>query len=146
MDAPGIPDFEEIKANLKIALSYAPNRDMRSTAYNRLDSIDRLILISKADAAAIRGTISGLTAAIGYLKEAQKLTSDKAQKASIALRIAEYEAELAALEGAAEEEAAVQEQAAANAAAQKEKEAVAPDNAVVENESEEVPTTDAEHH
>ncbi len=150
MDVPGIPDFEEIKANLKIALSYAPNREKRSAVYDRLDNIDRLILMYKAETAAIRGTTSGLTAAIGFLKEARKLSADKAQKESIALTIEGYEAALAALEK--EKEAAGQEQATTDTAAQQaektevEEETVTheanPDNAVP---PEEAPASNAEH-
>jgi colicin import membrane protein len=80
LDVPGIPDFEGIKATLKTALKYGSTNALRTTAYERMDNIDRLILTYKADVAASRGSIDDLTAAIGFLEEAAKLTTDESQE------------------------------------------------------------------
>jgi hypothetical protein len=113
LDVPGIPDFEGIKATLKTALEYGSTNTLRTVAYQRLDNIDRLILSYKADVAASRGTIDDLEAAIGFLKAADKLTTDKDQGELIARTIATHEAAIAALE-----EQAAAEQAAAEAEAE----------------------------
>ncbi|HSO19094.1 MAG TPA: hypothetical protein VLT88_06535, partial [Desulfosarcina sp.] len=111
LDVPGIPDFEGIKATLKNALEYGSTRDLRQLAYERLDNIDRLILTYKADVAASRGTIADLEAAIGFLEDADKLTTDKGQEEMIAQKIAAHQAAIAVLE-----EQAAAEQAALEAA------------------------------
>ena len=106
LDVPGIPDFAEIKSTLKTALKYGSTNSIRTVAYERLDNIDRLILTYKADVAASRGTIDDLTAAIDFLEDADKLTTDEAQEALIAQKIAAYGATITALE----EETAAEEQ------------------------------------
>jgi hypothetical protein len=73
MDVPGSPDFVGIKKALNQAMSYAINTQMRKTAIAKIDSIDRMILVYKADAAAGRGTVDGLHDAQTYLKRAAAL-------------------------------------------------------------------------
>ena len=73
MDVPGSPDFVGIKKALNQALSYAITTDMRKTAIAKIDSIDRMILVYKADAAAGRGTVEGLEDARAHLKKAALL-------------------------------------------------------------------------
>ena len=90
MEVPGMPDFVGIKSYLNRALSFATTEDLRQTAHVRINHIDRLILLYKADVAATKGTRSGLEAALGYLDQAAKLNPDeieteliKKKKASI---------------------------------------------------------------
>ena len=90
MEVPGMPDFVGIKSYLNRALSFATTEDLRQTAHVRINHIDRLILLYKADVAATKGTRSGLEAALGYLDQAVKLNPDeieteliKKKKASI---------------------------------------------------------------
>ncbi len=90
MEVPGMPDFVGIKSYLNRALSFATTEDLRQTAHGRINQIDRLILLYKADVAATKGTRSGLEAALGYLDQAVKLNPDeieteliKKKKASI---------------------------------------------------------------
>ncbi|MGA6924220.1 MAG: hypothetical protein WBY88_00985, partial [Desulfosarcina sp.] len=119
LDRPGIPDFESIKTTLKQALEYGSTRELRTTAYDRLDHIDRLILVYKADVAASRGTIDDLTSAVAYLKHADKLTKDPTQEEMIARKIASHEAAIVTLkERAAAEKAASEAQAEAAQQAQ----------------------------
>jgi hypothetical protein len=75
LDVPGAPNFDEVKAYLETALAYAANQDLRDIAYARLNNIDLLILIYKADVAGSRGTIDSLQAALGYLAEAKHLAN-----------------------------------------------------------------------
>ena len=109
LDVPGIPDFEGIKETLKVALEFGSSSSLRDVAYQRLDNIDRLILTYKADVAASRGTIQDLTAAIGFLQEADKLTKDPAVEERIARKIADHQAVIATLEEQAEAERAAAE-------------------------------------
>jgi hypothetical protein len=90
MEVPGMPDFVGIKSYLNRALSFATTEDLRQTAHVRINHIDRLILLYKADVAATKGTRSGLEAALGYLDQAARLNPDeieteliKKKKASI---------------------------------------------------------------
>jgi colicin import membrane protein len=109
LDVSGIPDFEGIKATLKTALEYGNTSALRAVAYERLDNIDYLILTYKADVAASRRNMDDLQSAIGFLKEAKKLTANQAQKALIDQKIAAHEAAIIALrEQAAAEAAAVE--------------------------------------
>ena len=144
LDVPGIPDFEAIKATLKIALEYGSSSALRDVAYQRLDNIDRLILDYKADVAASRGTIEGLTAAIGFLKEADKLTRDEVLEERITQKIAAHEAAIAVLEEQAEveaEAARLAEEAAAEEAAAQEEQAAAEAETLGEQET---PAAEAE--
>ena len=90
MEVPGMPDFVGIKSYLNRALSFATTEDLRQTAHGRINQIDRLILLYKADVAAIKGTRSGFETALDYLDQAAKLNPDdieteliKKKKASI---------------------------------------------------------------
>jgi hypothetical protein len=76
MDVPGLPDFSGIRSDLDRALSYATTEAQRTEARLRINKIDRLILLYKADVAAGRGTPSGLETAAAYLQEAAKLHPD----------------------------------------------------------------------
>ena len=73
MDVPGSPDFVGIKKALNQAMTYAITTEMRKTAIAKIDSIDRMILVYKADAAAGRGTVDGLQDAQAYLNKAASL-------------------------------------------------------------------------
>ncbi|MBC2712921.1 MAG: hypothetical protein HGJ94_18595 [Desulfosarcina sp.] len=135
LGVPGIPDFKGIKATLKTALEYGSTNTLRTVAYDRLDNIDRLILTYKADVAASRGTIDDLDSAIGFLKDADKLTTDRVQEEMIAQKITAHEAAITALE-----EQAAAEQAVAEAEAEAERQA----EAVVAEQAEAVVAEQAE--
>ena len=77
MEVPGMPDFVGIKSYLNRALSFATTDDLRQTALGRINQIDLLILLYKADVAAIKGTRSGFETAMDYLDQAAKLNPDK---------------------------------------------------------------------
>jgi colicin import membrane protein len=129
LQAPGIPDFEGIKSELKTALAYGSNKELRALAYDRIDNIDRLILVHKADVFASRGTLEDIESAIDYLKDAEKLTRDDAQAAMIGQKIERLKAGITALE----------EQAAAEAAAAEAETEAEAEVAESEAESEEAP-------
>ena len=77
MEVPGMPDFVGIKSYLNRALSFATTDDLRQTALGRINQIDLLILLYKADVAAIKGTRSGFETALDYLDQAANLNPDK---------------------------------------------------------------------
>ncbi|WP_319409304.1 histone H1-like repetitive region-containing protein [uncultured Desulfosarcina sp.] len=141
LDVPGIPDFEGIKATLKTALEYGSSSALRKVAYQRLDNIDRLILTYKADVAASRGTIDDLKAAIGFLRSAGKLTTDKAQEELVAQKIAAHEATIKALEEQAAAELAATEAESESVAAEQ-----AEDTPEATEKSETPPEPGAEQH
>lgn len=76
MEVPGMPDFIGIKSYLNRALSFATTAELRQIANARINQIDRMILVYKADVAAIKGTRSGLEAALNYLNQAAELNPD----------------------------------------------------------------------
>jgi hypothetical protein len=77
MEVPGMPDFVGIKSYLNRALSFATTEELHQTAHARINQIDRLILLYKADVAAIKGTPSGLETALDYLEQAAELNPDE---------------------------------------------------------------------
>jgi hypothetical protein len=52
LEAPDMPDFSGIKLYLKMALSYGVTDELRQAAFNRLNTIDMMIYLYKADVAA----------------------------------------------------------------------------------------------
>jgi hypothetical protein len=88
MDVPGLPDFVGIKSYLNRALSYATTDALRNTAKARINSIDLMILLYKADAAASKGTVAGLETAIKYLDQASTLGPDDIEAKLIKQKLA----------------------------------------------------------
>lgn len=108
MDAAGSPNFEDVKSNLNQALQYATTAEMRSRARTRIQTIDRLTLLYKADVAAARGTAEGYRSALAFLQQAQDLNPDEIEANLIRQKIQSIEKQMTALE---------QDKAAAQAAA-----------------------------
>jgi hypothetical protein len=88
MEVPGLPDFVGIKSYLNRALSYATTNALRETARARINSIDLMILLYKADAAASKGSVAGLESAIKYLDQASKLGPDEIEAKLIKQKLA----------------------------------------------------------
>lgn len=80
MQVSGMPDFVGIKSYLNRALFYATTDALRSAAKSRINSIDLMTLLFKADAAASKGTITGFENAIKYLRQASALNPDEIEK------------------------------------------------------------------
>ncbi len=121
--APGLPDFEGIKSQVEKALAFSATVEMRDIARARLDKIDRLILLYKADVAITRGNREALEAAGDYLKEADRLSAETVDEELIAVKLAlvgEMLTALDAQEAAEAEASAAAEAAAAEEAAQTE--------------------------
>jgi hypothetical protein len=79
LNVPGIPDFDSIRSSLNRALGFAVTDTHRSTVRGRLNTIELMTLLYKADVAASRGTAADLEASLGYLREAGALRLDETQ-------------------------------------------------------------------
>ncbi len=79
LEVPGLPDFDGIKIYLNDARKFAINKNMRKTISLRINSIERMILLYKADVAISKGTVKSIDAAIKHLTSAQKLIANPAQ-------------------------------------------------------------------
>jgi len=76
----GQPDFEAIKSELSKAIAFAPSALHQKDAKNRLNKIECLFLIYKADVAAGKGTLEGYESAINDLNRAKALGVEEPQK------------------------------------------------------------------
>jgi hypothetical protein len=79
LNVPGIPDFESIRSTLNRALAFAITDTHRNTVRGRLNTIELMTLLYRADVAASRGTSNDLEASLGYLREASALRLDETQ-------------------------------------------------------------------
>ena len=87
LEVSGMPDFKGVKKYLNRALSYATSDTPIKAAYDRLNNIELMILLYKADVAASKATISNLKDAKVYLTQASKLDVDKPQAEMIKQKI-----------------------------------------------------------
>jgi hypothetical protein len=128
---PGVPNFDAIKAELKSALEFASEPEMRDSALSRLTQIDMSILLYKTNVAQQRGSVEDLEAALNFLGQTAALDLEPRQaelidqkKVAVKEQLTELEAQQAEAEKAAAEaaaaEAAAAEAAAAEAAAAEE--------------------------
>ncbi|MBW2644252.1 MAG: hypothetical protein JRC89_13055 [Deltaproteobacteria bacterium] len=97
LEVSGIPDFEGIKNYLNRALPYAVTSASTEAAYNRLNNIELMILLYKADVAAGKSTISDLKDAKRYLNEAERLSTDDLQADMINQKIDAVDKQIATL-------------------------------------------------
>ena len=112
LEVPGVPDTAALTRNLEEAIRYAPDREMRDAARDRLMGIHMQTLIQKAQAALNRGTIESAQEAIGFLKEAAQYDLSAAEAEMVQRKIEEAEGVLANREAAkaeAEKAAAAKE-------------------------------------
>ncbi|MBL0701182.1 MAG: hypothetical protein JJV92_09915 [Desulfosarcina sp.] len=82
-----LPDFDGIKHNLDNALNYGVTAELRETAQNRLNMIDFMILVYKADIAAEKASLSSLNSAMSYYKEAAGLNPAEDQAEQLKQKI-----------------------------------------------------------
>ncbi|MEJ2156141.1 MAG: hypothetical protein P8X96_12445, partial [Desulfobacteraceae bacterium] len=103
LEVPGLPDYEGIKAYLHKAEDYIVSSEMRSAVSTRLNNIQRMTLLYKADVALSKDTDESLESAIKLLKAAGQLTSNSAQDEEITQKIEHARARRAELKSAAEQ-------------------------------------------
>ncbi len=87
LEVSGMPDFKGVKKYLNRALSYATSDTPIEAAYARLNNIELMILLYKADVAASKATISDLKDAKVYLTLTSKLDLDEPQAEMIKQKI-----------------------------------------------------------
>jgi colicin import membrane protein len=87
LDGPGMPDFDNIKEYLNKSLAYATTRVMKTVIKNRLDAINLMVLLYKADVAAGKNSLEGLKTARDYLKEALGYQMDELESARIKQKV-----------------------------------------------------------
>jgi len=108
---PGMPDFERIKAYLNKAVPYAATKKHRKLITARLNNIDQMILLIKADVAGSKETIEDYEAALEHLKQAAALDVDGSKSALIKEKVAAVESSKAGLEQKIEQEQKAVEEA-----------------------------------
>jgi len=111
LEKPGMPDFEGIKAYLNKAVPYAVTEKHHKLVTARLNNIDQMILLIKADVAASKETIADHEAALEYLKQAEALDVDESKSALIKEKVAAVESSKAGLEQKIEQEQKAVEEA-----------------------------------
>jgi colicin import membrane protein len=83
LEVPGLPDFDGIKTYLRDAKKYAIDDTMRKNAGSRLNNIERMTLLYKADVAISKRTVTSLEAAIKHLTSAKRLITNPTQAQEI---------------------------------------------------------------
>lgn len=83
LDEPGVPDFDGVKVYLNKSLDYATTREMKTVVNSRLDAINLMVLLYKADVAASKNTPEDLKAARDYLEEALSYRVDELESTRI---------------------------------------------------------------
>ena len=104
LKVPGLPDFEGIKKYLNKAMAYKTTPDSAEAVYSRLNNIDLMILLYKADVAASKPTLSDLKEAKGFLSEASRLDLNGAKLDLIHEKMDDVDKKIASLK--AEQKAA----------------------------------------
>jgi len=83
LEVPGVPDFDGVKEYLHQSREYATTRVMKAIIKSRLDAINLMVLVYKADVAASKNNPEDLKAARGYLKEALSYQMDELEATRI---------------------------------------------------------------
>ncbi|MBS3757223.1 MAG: hypothetical protein KGY61_01015 [Desulfobacterales bacterium] len=91
-EKPGIPNFSEIRRELKKAKKYAVSQKQIQRVKNRLDQIDYTFLLYKADMASDQDTPNGYDKALEYLNEAKEYVASPSQAKRVERRIQEIRA------------------------------------------------------
>ncbi|MBW2366866.1 MAG: hypothetical protein JRH15_03170 [Deltaproteobacteria bacterium] len=80
LDAPGTPDFDQIRATLEKSRPFAITDKLSAEIGRRLKAIDMMTLMVKAEVLAGKDTLVGLEAARDILKKAFRLNLDRAER------------------------------------------------------------------
>ena len=100
LEVPGLPDFEGIKGYLHQAEAYVVTGDMKTAVTSRLNNIERMTLLYKAEVAISRGTVDSLQSGIKLLKDADAIAASDIQSQEILQKIEAAREQIAALEAA----------------------------------------------
>jgi len=83
MEVKGMPDFETEKDYLKKALCYSSTSQEKAAVTTRINSIDLMVLMSKAEAAISRNTVDSLETSLQHLGQAAKLDLEDFQEEQV---------------------------------------------------------------
>ena len=97
LDLQNLPDFLTINNYLNTASQFALTDQMHQAVLMRMNAIEQLIFLYKADVAINRGTPHSLELAIQYLNDAKGLTRGSAQRQVIEERLTLVRTQLKAL-------------------------------------------------
>jgi colicin import membrane protein len=97
LKVPGLPDFNGIKAYINKAMPYALTPKAKDIVYTRLNDIDLMILLYKADVAAGKDTLADLNEAKGFLTKASRLDIDNMKLNLVNQKIDAVDKEIASL-------------------------------------------------
>ncbi|MDP2863641.1 MAG: hypothetical protein Q8N95_12700 [Desulfobacterales bacterium] len=114
LDVPGLPDFEGMRTYLNKSLSFAISSDLEQAAHTRLNKIDRMVLLYKADIAVSKDSIPELKTALEYLNRANTLGPDEMESGLIQQKIDSIRARMAVIETVQQAAAQGQNQPAVN--------------------------------
>ncbi|MBW2513899.1 MAG: hypothetical protein JRE21_04935 [Deltaproteobacteria bacterium] len=109
LEGPGVPDFDGVKKHLHQSQTYATTREMKELIKKRLDAINLMVLLYKADVAASKNSPEDLKAARGYLKEALSYRVDEVESTRIQQKAEAVDQRLAELNAASTKTAADEE-------------------------------------
>jgi hypothetical protein len=87
-----------MRTYLNKSLSFAITSDLEEAAHARLNKIDRMVLLYKADIAVSKDTIPELKTALEYLNRANTLVPDKMESGLIQQKIDSIRARMAVIE------------------------------------------------
>jgi len=87
LEVPGMPDFDGVKEYLGKSLAYATNREMKKAINSRLDAINLMVLLYKAEVVASKNRLEDLNSALGYLKKALAYEMDELDSARIKQKV-----------------------------------------------------------
>ena len=79
LNVTGIPNFENIKHYIELSQPYAATKELRNAAAFRLDSMEQLLLMYKADVAAQQGDASDIETALSLLEKAKAISIDNSR-------------------------------------------------------------------
>ncbi len=102
LDVTGMPDFEGIKLYLNMARSYAATEKQHAAADSRINAIDLMTYLYKADVAASKGTRKDYQDALDYLNKAATLKLDNSQAELVKKKIQSVKDLMAGLKAPAE--------------------------------------------
>ncbi len=103
LEVPGLPSFEEIKSYLDKAKEFIVSNEMKTGVTLRLNNIERMILLYKADVSLSKNTQESIASAITLLKQATKLTPSTTQAEIISKKIEAAKEHAAKLRGEVQE-------------------------------------------
>jgi hypothetical protein len=102
VEAPGMPDFDGIRSYLNKAIAFTTTNESIKITNARLNNIELMILLYKAEVVASKTTITGLEKAKDYLGEAARLDLDDLQSDLIDQKIESINESIKALKEEAE--------------------------------------------